>query len=55
MIVGFTEALVELSRSPERRLQLGQNARRRIEQHFRWGHKGDFMRDLFSELDRSAT
>jgi len=55
MIEGFTEALVELSRSPERRLQLGQNARRRIEQHFRWDHKADFMRDLFSELDSSAT
>lgn len=54
MIVGFTEALVELARSPERRLMLGQHARRRIEQHFRWNHKADFMRDLFNELERSA-
>jgi glycosyltransferase involved in cell wall biosynthesis len=54
MIAGFADALIELVRSPERRLQLGQNGRRRIEQHFRWEHKGDFMRDLFNELERAS-
>lgn len=51
IISGFSEALLELAGSPERRMQLGLNARRRIEQHFRWDHKADFIRNLFSELD----
>lgn len=55
MIAGFAEALVELARSPARRQQIGESARRRIEQHFRWEHKGDFMRSLFDELERAPT
>lgn len=54
MIAGFTAALVELARSPERRRELGLNARRRIEDHFRWAHKGDFMRALLDELGRPS-
>lgn len=54
MIESFADALVELARSPDWRLQLGQSAHRRIEQHFRWEHKGDFMRELLDELERPS-
>jgi glycosyltransferase involved in cell wall biosynthesis len=54
MITGFANALLELARSPERRLQMGLSARRRIEQHFRWEHKGHFMQELFDRLERSS-
>lgn len=53
IITEFTKALLELAHSPERCLHLGHNARRRIEEHFRWEHKGDFMRALFQELEQS--
>ena len=52
MIEGFTQALVELTQSPEMRLELGSNARKRIEEHFRWEHKADFLKGLFDELER---
>lgn len=55
MIAGFAEALVKLAASPERRREIGDSARRRIEQHFRWEHKGDFLRSLFDELEKAAS
>jgi glycosyltransferase involved in cell wall biosynthesis len=51
IIEGLAAALVHLAGSPEEREKLGRNARRRIEQHFRWEHKGRFMRSLFAELE----
>lgn len=55
IINGLAEALIGLSRSPERRLQLGENARIRMQQLFRWDHKGDFIKRLFDDLeDRSV-
>lgn len=52
MIADFARALVELAQSPELRRNLGANARKRIEGHFRWHHKAEFMRGLFDELER---
>lgn len=54
MIAGFTQALVDLAQSPELRRRLGTNARKRIEEHFRWHHKADFMQALFNELEQPA-
>jgi len=54
MIAGFTRALVDLAQSPELRQKLGTNARRRIEEHFRWHHKAEFMQALFDELEQPA-
>lgn len=54
MIEGFTQALVDLAQSPELRRRLGTNARKRIEEHFRWHHKAEFMQALFDELERPA-
>lgn len=52
MIADFTQALVELAQSPELRQRLGTNARKRIEEHFRWHQKAVFMQALFDELER---
>jgi glycosyltransferase involved in cell wall biosynthesis len=52
MIDDFADALIALAKSPERREQLGRKARQRIETHFRWQHKGEFMQALFTELER---
>ena len=54
MIAGFTQALVDLAQSPELRLRLGTNARKRIEEHFRWHHKAEFIQALFDELEQPA-
>lgn len=55
MVDDFAAALVSLAESPERRQQLGRLARERIETHFRWQHKGEFMADLFDELERTVS
>lgn len=52
MIADFTQALVDLAQSPELRRRFGSNARKRIEEHFRWHHKAEFMQALFDELER---
>jgi len=54
MIEDFAQALGQLARSPSQRRQLGDNARKRIEEHFLWRHKGDFMISLFEELEKTA-
>lgn len=51
LVAGFAEALTLLANSPERRQQLGENARRRIETLFRWDHKGDTMQALLAALE----
>jgi len=53
MIDDFSSALQGLAGSPERRMELGRHARKRIEKHFLWQHKGDFMADLFDELEQT--
>lgn len=54
MIDQFAQALIDLAKSPALRRELGENARKRIEEHFRWYHKGEFMRDLFKELESAS-
>lgn len=51
MIEDFSLALQNLEKSPELRKKLGRQARLRIETHFRWQHKGDFMAKLFNEME----
>jgi glycosyltransferase involved in cell wall biosynthesis len=47
---GMTQGLLTLYREPEFRARLARNAKRRIESHFRWDNKGDFMRALLASL-----
>ena len=51
MIEDFSLALQNLEESPELRQELGRQARLRVETHFRWQHKGDFMAKLFNEME----
>lgn len=54
LINEFSDGLLKLANSPELRRQLGENARQRIDQHFRWRHKGDFMATLLNQMENSA-
>jgi glycosyltransferase involved in cell wall biosynthesis len=54
MIEDFASALEQLAKSPALRRQLGDNARKRIKEHFLWRHKGEFMASLFDKLEHTA-
>lgn len=54
IIEDFAKALVKLSKSSELRLSLGESARKRIVEHFRWDQKGEFMKALFNQLETSS-
>jgi glycosyltransferase involved in cell wall biosynthesis len=53
LVEEFATALLELQRSTERRIKLGENARRRMDEHFRWEHKGEFMARLCQRLEQA--
>ena len=48
-------AIIQLIESPELRRRLGCAARERIRTVFNWDAKGDFMENLFEELENSKT
>lgn len=48
-------AIVRLAESPELRKKMGENAHRRILDHFLWSHKGIFMTRLISRLEMGKT
>ena len=48
----MAEAIVKLIENPELRKQMGENGRKRIKEEFNWEAKGQFMEELFEELDR---
>jgi glycosyltransferase involved in cell wall biosynthesis len=54
VIDAMGQSLIQLANDPARRLELGRCARRRVEEHFRWEHKGTFLQRLFEELERPA-
>ncbi len=54
MIAAFTDALRALAADADLRAEMGVNARRRLERDFRWDRKGDFMAQLFAELEKTA-
>ena len=54
MIQGFSQALMNLAQSAERRQRLGENARERIEKNFRWWHKREFLTALFDDLEQAG-
>jgi glycosyltransferase involved in cell wall biosynthesis len=55
LVAGFTDAIVDLAHSARLREDLGNNARYRIEQYFRWDHKGNLMKTLLAELESEKT
>lgn len=52
MTVSFADALVSLASSAEKRQALGARGRQRIDCHFRWQHKRDFMAGLLAGLEK---
>ncbi|MBK6006673.1 glycosyltransferase [Ramlibacter ginsenosidimutans] len=54
MMQGFVDALLRLAESPQLRIQLGTNGRRRIEEQFRWEHKRQFMAAVFRDIEHVA-
>lgn len=55
IIDGFAQALVALANSPECCRQMGESAQTRMQKHFCWNHKGDFMRVLLDELEKHSS
>ena len=47
----MANAIIKLIESPLLRKEMGENARKRIEDHFMWHHKGKFIEEMFKKLD----
>lgn len=52
MVEDFSQALLLLATSSELRNKMGNSARNRIQESFRWQAKGQFMNSLLKELDK---
>lgn len=48
----MANAIVELVKDPNLRKSMGENGRKRIQDVFNWDVKGEFMEELFTELDK---
>ena len=54
MLDAFADALCTMATNPELRREMGENARKRIEEQFRWRQKGTFMETLLEDLEKEA-
>lgn len=54
MVEAFARELCTLAASPDLRREMGANARKRLEQKFRWEQKHAFLSALFEELEKGA-
>lgn len=54
MVSEFADALCEFAANPEMRREMGMNARRRLEQEFRWEQKAEVMKVLFEDLEQGS-
>jgi glycosyltransferase involved in cell wall biosynthesis len=52
-VARLAEALERLALDPDKRLQMGEAARRRVEEHFNWEKKGSLMAGIYSDLPES--
>jgi glycosyltransferase involved in cell wall biosynthesis len=48
----LANALIDLTENPEKREVMGNSARKRIKEVFNWEAKGEFMEQLFNDLDK---
>lgn len=48
----MANAIAELVKDPNLRKRMGENGRKRIQTVFNWDVKGEFMEELFTELDK---
>ena len=50
MINDFRDAIIKLCESPELRYELGENARKRVEEYFLWEKRGKMMNDIYKQI-----
>lgn len=46
----MAKAMIRLARDPELRARMGSEARRRVEEHFSWGRKGELIREIYEKV-----
>ena len=51
----IADAIMRLVENPDLRRKMGDAGRERIRQVFNWDAKGEFMENLFEELENSKT
>ena len=51
-LMNMVNAIIKLSSNPDLRLQMGINASRKIQKEFSWETKGEFMENLFNDLEK---
>jgi len=49
-VMGLANALIQLAEDPELRVQMGKASRQRVEEHFAWHRKGDFMNMVYESV-----
>jgi glycosyltransferase involved in cell wall biosynthesis len=54
MLSAITDAICTFATDPELRREMGGNARKRIEEKFRWSQKGTFMETLLEDLEKEV-
>jgi len=50
MINDFRDAIIKLCENPELRYELGENARKRVEEYFLWEKRGEMMNDIYHKV-----
>jgi glycosyltransferase involved in cell wall biosynthesis len=54
VVADLAKAMVRLAEDPGLRVRLGEASRRRVEEHFGWDSKGDFMSGIYESAIRAA-
>jgi len=50
MINDFRDAIIKLCEKPELRYEMGENARKRVEEYFLWEKRGKMMNDIYKKI-----
>jgi glycosyltransferase involved in cell wall biosynthesis len=50
MINDFRDAIIKLCENPELRYEMGENARKRVEEYFLWEKRGKMMNDIYKQI-----
>ena len=50
MINDFRDAIIKLCENPELRYEMGENARKRVEEYFLWEKRGEMMNEIYHKV-----
>jgi len=50
MLYDFRDAIIKLCENPELRYEMGENARKRVEEYFLWEKRGKMMNDIYKKI-----